>query len=80
MVKKAKTARVEQSEDAVLFARRAEELRLSGDALFAQGKCVATRPAKGGIVLTCYAVCSLCGNVADAHTPLPCVCAGTVTR
>jgi len=48
MVKKAKAAREEQSEDAVLFARRAEELRLSGDALFAQGKCVATRSCKGG--------------------------------
>ena len=41
MVKKAKAAREEQSEDAVVFAKRAEELRLSGDALFAQGKCVA---------------------------------------
>jgi hypothetical protein len=51
MVKKAKAAREEQSEDAVLFAKRAGELRLSGDALFAQGKCVAPGGIKAGIVL-----------------------------
>jgi hypothetical protein len=52
------------SEDAQEFASRAEALRQSGDALFAQGKCVVSRDRQRGRQRAGWCTCTAAEPVA----------------